>query len=505
MNPDSQRRINLIILLALPAMFWLMAVKLSETLPAKKLPFLWQMVTHTHQKPVLIIALIGGVLVAIFLIRMFNKLTTTEFHGAPFQTFLRGTNIVKAEKLKRLTTAKSKQVTIANIPIPIEIEPLHFLINGATGTGKSVLLREMAYRAILRGDRVITLDPNADMLSKFYRKSDVILNPYDKRTQGWSFYNEIRGDYDFHRYALSLVPRGKTNDAEEWAGYGRLLLREAAKKMHHLGNHSMRDLFKYTSLVPSEDLKNFLSGTLAESLFAGSSEASKALTSARFVLSDKLTEHVAMPTGDFSIRKWLEREDNSNLFMTWREDMSEAMKPLISAWTDVVCTSMLSLPENPNRRIWLFIDELASLEKLASLEAALTKGRKHGLRIVAGLQSTSQLNDIYGREEAQTIRSCFRSLAVLGGSRTDPKTNEDMSQSLGEHEVERTRYNRSVGTRNTSTSHSTQMARERVVMPAEIAQLPNLMAYLAFAGGYPIVKAPINIINFANVNPTFVE
>jgi hypothetical protein len=486
-------------------MFWLLAVRLSENLPAKKLPFLWQMMKRTYSKPVLIFALISGFVVALVLIRLLTKIAAAEFHGAPFHRFLRGTEIVRPEKLKRQTRSRIPQVTIADIPIPIEIEPLHFLINGATGTGKSVLFREMAYRAILRGDRVIALDPNADMMSKFYRKSDVILNPYDKRTKGWSFYNEIRGDYDFHRYALSLVPRGRTSDAEEWAGYGRLLLREAARKLHHLGNHSMHDLFKFTSLVPADDLKKFLTGTLAESLFAGSNEASKALTSARFVLSDKLTEHVAMPSGDFSIRTWLETADKSNLFITWREDMSEAIKPLISAWTDVVCTSMLSLPENPDRRIWLFIDELASLEKLASLEAALTKGRKHGLRIVAGLQSTSQLNDIYGREEAQTIRSCFRSLAVLGGSRTDPKTNEDMSQSLGEHEVERVRYNRSVGTRNTSTSHSTEKARERVIMPAEIAQLPNLTAYLAFAGGYPIVKAPVNIINFANVNPTFEE
>lgn len=229
MNPDSQRRINLIILLSLPAMFWLMAVKFSETLPAKKLPFLWQMIRQTYYKPMLILALILGVAVALMLIRVLSKIATAEFHGAPFQRFLRGTKIVKPERLKSQTRAKVPQVRIADIPIPVEIEPLHFLINGATGTGKSVLLREMAYHAILRGDRVITLDPNADMLSKFYRKCDVILNPYDKRTQGWSFYNEIRGDYDFHRYALSLVPRGKTNDAEEWAGYGRLLLRNRPK------------------------------------------------------------------------------------------------------------------------------------------------------------------------------------------------------------------------------------------------------------------------------------
>jgi len=505
MDPEDQRKLELLILVALPAGLWWVAVELSDIIPEGTLPFYWEMIKQTSHSPLLMSAVMAGAIVGLILIFCMRKMAVGEFRGAPFQRFLRGTQIVRPKQLTRQTRSGFPQVTIADIPIPVEIEPLHFLINGATGTGKSVLFREMAYRAILRGDRVIALDPNADMLTKFYRPADAILNPYDKRTEGWSFFNEIRGDYDFHRYALSLVPRGRTSDAEEWAGYARLLLREAARKLHHTGSHSMRDLFRYTSLVPADDLKKFLTGTLAESLFAGSNEASKALTSARFVLSDKLPEHVAMPSGNFSIRTWLEKRDTSNLFITWREDMSEAIKPLISAWTDVICTSMLSLPEIPERRIWLFIDELASLEKLASLEAALTKGRKHGLCIVAGLQSTSQLNEIYGREEAQTIRSCFRSLAVLGGSRTDPKTNEDMSQSLGEHEVERVRYNRSVGNRNTSTSHSTEKARERVVMPAEIAQLSNLTAYLAFAGGYPIAKVPVRIINFASANPAFEE
>ncbi len=96
-----------------------------------------------------------------------------------------------------------------------------------------------------------------------------------------------------------------------------------------------------------------------------------------------------MPDGGFSIRDWLEDPNGGNLFITWREDMKDAMKPLLSAWVDVLCTSMLSLPESRERRLWLLIDELASLEKLPSLLDALTKGRKHGLRIVAGLQSSS--------------------------------------------------------------------------------------------------------------------
>jgi type IV secretory pathway TraG/TraD family ATPase VirD4 len=179
--------------------------------------------------------------------------------------------------------------------------------------------------------------------------------------------------------------------------------------------------------------------------------------------------------------------------------MAEALKPLISAWVDVLCTSILSLEEDRDRRIWMFLDELASLEDAA------TKGRKAGLRIVAGLQSTAQLEKIYGREEAQTLRSCFRSLVVLGGAKTDPKTSDDMSLSLGEHEVEREGYSKTHGVRGDTTSSQLQRSRERVVLPSEIASLPDLTGYLAFAGDYPIAKVKLEIVQFRSRVPAFEE
>ncbi|HGV0688960.1 TPA: type IV secretion system DNA-binding domain-containing protein [Escherichia coli] len=504
MHPDDQRKVNAGIIVALPFIFWITAVQKTEVLSSPKLLALWELMKLTPQKPILLLSALGGLAVAVLFVWLMNSVGQGEFGGAPFKRFLRGTRIVSAGKLKRMTREKAKQVTVAGVPMPRDAEPRHLLVNGATGTGKSVLLRELAYTGLLRGDRMVIVDPNGDMLSKFGREKDVILNPYDKRTKGWSFFNEIRNDYDWQRYALSVVPRGKTDEAEEWASYGRLLLRETAKKLALIGTPSMRELFHWTTIATFDDLRAFLEGTLAESLFAGSNEASKALTSARFVLSDKLPEHVTMPDGDFSIRSWLENPDGGNLFITWREDMGPALRPLISAWVDVVCTSILSLPEEPNRRLWLFIDELASLEKLASLADALTKGRKAGLRVVAGLQSTSQLDDVYGVKEAQTLRASFRSLVVLGGSRTDPKTNEDMSLSLGEHEVERDRYSKNTG-RHQSTGRSLERVRERVVMPAEIANLPDLTAYVGFAGNRPIAKVPLEIKQFANRQPAFVE
>src|SRR5699024_11362735 len=89
----------------------------------------------------------------------------------------------------------------------------------------------------------------------------------------------------------SLVPMSQDKSAEEWNDFGRLLLREAAQKMHGQGNTDIMELFRLCTIEAPETLKDFLEGTLAESLFTGSSEASKALSSARFVLSNKLSEH----------------------------------------------------------------------------------------------------------------------------------------------------------------------------------------------------------------------
>lgn len=504
MHPDDQRRVSFGILLAMPFMFWLTAVQKTEQLGSPKLMALWEVLKISHTKPILWGSALAGLAFAIIIVWLISSGGNKEFGGAHFRKFLRGTQMVSPSKLRRMTKQKEKQVEVATVPMPTRLEPFHILVNGATGSGKSIMLRSLAFSALKRRDRMIFIDPNGDMLSKFYKEGDKILNPYDTRTQGWKFYNEIRNDYDFQRYALSLVPRGQTAEAEEWAGYARLLLRETAKKLSTLGTPSVRELFRWTTIAPPDELREFLEGTYAESLFAGSSEASKALTSARFVLSDKLPEHVAMPDGEFSIRAWLEDPDAGNLFITWREDMQEALKPLVSAWVDVICTSVLSLPPDDNRRIWLQIDELASLEKLASLEAALTKGRKHGLRVVAGLQSTSQLDEIYGPKMAITLRASFRNLVVLGGSRTDAKTNEDMSISLGEHEVERDKHSRTSG-KHTSTGKTPERNKERVVMASEIANLPELTGYVAFAANHPIAKVKLKPINFKDRTPAFVE
>jgi len=505
MHPDDRAKAAALLLFGLPLLAFALAARATHGVEHGGLRSLLRLaaLTAAGERPLLLAAAAAGLALAVVVVVAAHKVSSGGFRGAAFRSHLRGTRVVGARRLSFSTRERGReQITVAGVPMPPSIETLHLLVAGSTGSGKSVLLREMAFSALRRGDRIVVADPNGDMLAKFWRPGDVILNPYDSRGLGWTFFNEIRAGYDYKRLALSLVPRGQTEDEEEWCAYARLLLAETARALTSMGQRSVKELFRYTTIASPAELKDLLAETPAESLFVG---ADKALASARFVLSAKLAEHLSMPPGEFSLRSWLADPQAGNLFITWREDMAEALKPLISAWVDVLCASILSLGEDPRRRIWMFLDELATLEKLPSLEDAATKGRKAGLRIVAGLQSTAQLDRIYGRDEAQTLRSCFRSLVVLGGAKTDPKTCEDMSLALGEHEVERESFGRTTGRQGDSRSSHLQRSRERVVLPSEIASLPDLTGYLAFAGDHPITRVKLEVVRFASRVPAIAE
>lgn len=378
-------------------------------------------------------------------------------------------------------TARRESVTLGGVPLPPDLEPLHGLLAGSTGTGKTTLIDEILCAAIPRGDRAIICDPNGHNLSNFWQASDTILNPFDRRAPGWSIFNEVRKDFDYDRLSRSVVPDGHDGD-RPWHHYAQVLCSESMRALMLRGDGNTEQLMHWLTVAKSEELSNLLTGTPAAGLF--DKDAAKALASTRFILTTQLNPHKYLKPGVFSLRSWLESEQG-NLFITWREDMQSSLMPLVSTWIDIVCNAVLSLPADRNRRIWLVLDELGALGRLNSLESALTRGRKHGLCVVAGLQSTAQLDRIYGRESAIVLRSCFRNLIVFAIAKADPDTAEFLSRALGEREIDREVHSRSQAPNGITNGVTMQRASERIVIPSEITELPNLTGYLALAGDTP--------------------
>lgn len=422
---------------------------------------------------------------------------------------LRGARLVDVKVLAARTRQKKRsgapsQVEVAGVPIPLGCEATHFLLAGSTSSGKSTAIDELLATALARGDRCVVVDPNGHALARFARTGDLLLNPFDRRSPGWSPFNEIRNPFDFERLAASVVPECADTSAQQWHAYARQLLAETMRCMMQGGENSTERLLYWLTQAPAKDLGAHLAGSAAAGLFEPGAE--KALASTRFILSSHVGCYQYLRPGDFSVREWLE-SGTGNLYLTWRADMLSSLKPLVSGWVDILIAAILTLPEGNPRPLWLMLDELASLDRLTSLEAGLTKGRKHGLRVVAGLQSVAQLDDLYGSHAATSLRSCLRNLIVLGCASTDPQTAKLLSDGLGQSEIERTHFTRSSyrGSERGATSQSVQRSIEPLVLPSQLTSLAPLDGYLKFAGDFPVAKIHLQPRNYPVRNKPFVE
>lgn len=390
-------------------------------------------------------------------------------------------------RLKQALAPATRPLTLGGLALPREAETLHWLLAGTTGAGKSTAIAEMLDGITARGERCIVCDPNGGYLAQFGRPGDRLLNPFDARSERWGIFSELRRDFDADRLARSLVPDGH-GDSAAWSGYAQVLAAEILRALARQGESRTERLLHYASVAPVAELAELLTGTPAMGLL--DPDAAKTLASARFILTSHLAPQRYLGDGDFSLRRWLEQE-NGSLFLTWRADMQTALAPLLGCWVDVLINAVLSLPPDPGRRLWLVVDELAALGKLSSLEQGLTLGRKHGLAILAGLQSTAQLDRLYGGASAVVLRSCFRNLMVLAIAKTDPETCDTLSRALGEREVRRSEESQAQGSHGSSHSTHARQVQERVVLASEIASLPDLQGYLALAGAAPIQRVTL--------------
>lgn len=413
---------------------------------------------------------------------------TNNFGGAEFVNHLRGPRMVNSRALRAQARQGKDQLIFMGMPVPKEVESTQFFVGGSTGSGKSQCIAEYIESAQVRSDRILCIDPDGGFMRSFFQPGDVILNPFDARGQRWSIFNEIRASFDCEQYAISMIPRSPSTEQEAWNSMARTIVSETLHTLIRTDQGTTDRLVYWLTSASNDDLKKLLTGTPAEGCFHGAVET---LASIRTVLTQYVTPHKYLAPGFFSFRDFLEKA-SGNLWVTWREDQLQALKPLISCWADVICASVLSMPEDRDRRLHFVCDELDSLEKLNYIVDVATKGRKKGFRILPGVQSLAQLRRTYGEDDALTLRNSFRSVALFGIASLDTYTAEEFSRGLGEHTVVRKADSASFGGNGGPRGTAAfRQDTERLVSPAEIHQLPNLTGYIKLAGNYPIARVTL--------------
>lgn len=420
---------------------------------------------------------------------------------------LRGAKLVEGKELSRLIEARGEAspYKLAGVPMRVKSETLHTLIAGAQGTGKSQQFFSLMEQVRARGKRMIVYDPTGEFTQTFYREGkDILMNPLDARSPNWNIWNEIAKDYHFDNMANGLIPDPAEADPF-WALAGRMVLKDVYRVLGREGRRTNRDLYNAIAKSNLEAMHALLQGTAGATYVDPVTERtgmSLKMTVQNQLESFRFLHDEGEP---FSIRKWVHEDGDSWMFITARESMREALKPILSLWIDTAIKAVLDLEPIHRERLWFCIDELPTLQKLDILKLALTNTRKYGLCMVLGVQDFSQLYETYGKHLASTIISGCQTKLLLRV--TDGEAAKLLAELMGQAEVDEKEETLSYGLSAQRDGVSVFARRQMrdLVLTSEILTLPDMTGYLVVPGDYPIARVSYGYVPRKRIADGFVE
>lgn len=427
--------------------------------------------------------------------------------GKMTDTPLRGASLLIGENLRELIHSRkdASPYFLAGVPMRKGSENLHTLIAGAQGTGKSQQFFALMRQVRERGKRAIVYDPSGEFAKEFYREGkDILMNPLDARSPNWTIWNEIEKDYHFDTMANGLIPDPVEADPF-WAKAGRMVLKDVYKVLGKQGKRTNRELYKAVAKSNLSEMHDLLAGEAGATYVDPITERTG--MSLKMTVQNQLEAFRFLhDEGEpFSIRKWIQDESDSWMFITAREELRDAMSPVLSLWIDTAMKAVLSLEPIHKERLWFFIDELPTLRKLDILKMVLTNTRKYGLCCVVGVQDFSQLYEIYGHDLAKTIISGCQTKLLLRV--TDGAAAKLMAELMGQAEVDEKEESLSYGLSSSRDGVSVFAKRHlrEIVLSSEILRLPDMHGYLVIPGDYPIGRVAYSFVPSQHIAESFIE
>ena len=416
-------------------------------------------------------------------IYLFGRRSTSQsghkyIRGAKFVTPEGYTKQIRRE---RAGTA----LPFASVRMPVNNETRGTLLVGKPGKGKTVCLSHALENIKERGGKAVVYDYKGDYLQKFYDPAtDLIFNPLDTRSVGWSLINELDTYMDIDAVASSLVPDSISTSDPFWPDSARGVFSACLHCLYRSTEKTNANLWA----LLTEDAKALAS------LFDGVKGAEaghryidmndKTSRQADSVLSvtmqyTRCFEYMGGCEGDFKTADWLQDERPGVIFITNYEIIQHTLKPILSLFIDLLCRRFLSMKESYDRRIFFLLDEIGTLQRLPSLIKFITNIRSKGGAPFVGVQDFGQLDKIYSGEISHTIVSALNNHVYFALS---DKSAKRASDNIGDYEYLETERSYSMGVSDfkDGVTMNRRKRREPLVMPSEIQSMRDLEAIIKF-------------------------
>ncbi len=161
------------------------------------------------------------------------------------------------------------------------------------------------------------------------------------------------------------------------------------------------------------------------------------------------------------------------------------LQPLSSVFFTLLLEHLGRMPGDPDSRVTLFLDEFANIGRIPDFTTTISVARGRGVQLVLGVQSLSQLEQLYGHAGAETIRTNCATKIVLHG--LDYDSAEQISRALGEATIQQEVQTRTPqGWTTNAYSYAEQHIQRRLLTSDEVRRIAIDEALIVISNLRPI-------------------
>ncbi|BBA70624.1 type IV secretion system DNA-binding domain-containing protein [Geobacter sulfurreducens] len=390
--------------------------------------------------------------------------------------YIRGAILRTAKEINRLIRRSRKQTdfTIGEVNLRVEDENQHFFTIGRPRQGKTQMLNPIIAKARRRPKaKGVIFDFKGEFWAQFgdLENGDLLFNPLDTRTLGWTIFNDCKRSTDLELMANALIPEPPPDTDNIWVEGCRDIFVSILKYCILHDKRTNRDVWNCIA-APGPHLKAMFEATpgsergLKHLHDPESKQANCFLT--ELMIHGKCFEW--LPDGPFSVVDWL-YNGTGWLFISSFADIRDTLRPATGLLVELLIVKHLAMPEDVNRRIYYFLDEAGALGKINSLEMALNQASGRGASIWLMVQNIGQLSAIYGKDLTEAIVNACGTSVIF--SVADPNTAKQLSEKIGDVEYYEKEIAQSYGVSNNRDGENFRQTKrcDKLFLPVEIMQL----------------------------------
>jgi type IV secretory pathway TraG/TraD family ATPase VirD4 len=425
----------------------------------------------------------------------------------------------------------SSRLSFGPFDLPMKAATSHFLVSGATGTGKTGLVYQLMDSVFQSPEsyffRGLIYDSKQEMLPLLselgLQNRLVILHPYDKRCSPWDIAEDLSDALAAQQFASILIPEtdSGTADSSFFDDACRNIISTAIQSLVLCSQDphwTFRDLLvallypihleQLLTLETTTELRRFPLGRRTwDTYFNPKTTDERTRSNIRSSLNAKLFpfETVAAAwhqSGNkpFSIKKW-QKENSDKILVLGNEEAARTTIDRINrAIFQQAASHTLARPEDTDSLTWFFLDEVREAGRLDSLNSLLLRGRSKGAAVILSFQDIEGLRHVYGDHLANEIVANCSNIALLRTNSSD--TAEWASKTFGTFLIEEVDPSTGFsGTDITSSEVRKRQERQRV-QPGELLYLPLPSASSGVAGFFKDASAGAKESPFYRLKPS---